>query len=124
MNTKLLRYVQFQVVGDDVISNPDLRSCIGCALLRLYHGNRDFQHLWYLASIWIFTKLWYDIMISRNYALLFSWNNWPWCKIRQNDRYQIRTLDIKQGSFFRYRFHIAQSDGVGLYRDCILVIAW
>jgi len=45
MNTKLLRYVQFQVVGDDVIPKTELRSCIGCALLRLYHENRDFQHL-------------------------------------------------------------------------------
>ena len=31
------------------------------------------------------------------------------------DRYPIQTVNIKDGSFFQYRFHIAQSDGVILY---------
>ena len=43
----------------------------------------------------------------KKYALIFSWNNRPWCKIRQIDSYQIQTVNIRQGLFFIYRFHIS-----------------
>jgi len=36
-----------------------------------------------------------------------SKNTYPRCEIRQFVMYQIRTVKIKQGSFFRYRFLIS-----------------
>jgi len=46
-------------------------------------------------------------MISQNYDSLFSWNILPRSEIRQFHMYQIRTVNIKKGSFFRYHFHIS-----------------